>query len=799
MSYPSLQNGHAPVSSIHGHFPAFSLTQPVSRVLPQPQKPPSTSGATSFKAPAHKHAHHLHTIPPREKSTRTLIIDHMLWVHGRTRSAQARAELGMTDLTGGPSSPNYCFRERPEQYEEEEEIGSDGESIGSLKAREAAGPGHTHSEDEDARMQKQNLALARNLRLRAIALEKVVTSMLDQPPPLHPVLDDELHTPPTSPKRSEFSTSKASHPHTLPNGVRLRLALGTLINDLFARQAPTEPYRHHHHPPPIIVSTRNSDQGSSDPLSPGSPVLPTPSPHPSIGASSQSSGGVTGTLPPSLLLLSSISGAAGRQPLSSNSMSSRTPLVLDMLGQHNVQRRIAPVLTGRVRGLYMAGADPSTANSPPTLRCPRHLHTGCEICVEAKPPAKAPGGPPRGRGASGSAWGGEATSRPPKIGTGKSMGGSGGGITGWQDGSGIGSGLAQPGINGSVLRRKPKWLHQDAEDDSGHMGSGAGNIRLSEFIPRFLRLSALVAMELGQELWDEEPERDFQGERSSMGIPFLTPASPVSPFQARKFHSESEVAPLRPSREWYMLFAGLLTRAALEGYLAGGWRGPDAAACLLSVGLGISDDASTSDDEDNGDTIFDWFEPDDLPTVKEAARIMFPALRATAGGMPPRRENAEAEFEAEMSERLRRFYAIPSLTPDLSTHMEDLAWHYPAEPVERVAVRFCEAIAKWRGKPELEGVRLLHPMESYHLISACLKYKKKPKEPATPGLSSMTIESLVHSNPTSPSTGAFPAQPSPLKPKRPSIEHYFIFPQPLTGRKRRRSVDDGDRFRKRVH
>lgn len=42
----------------------------------------STFAQTSFRAPAHKHAHHLHSIPPREKSTRTLIIDHMLWVHG---------------------------------------------------------------------------------------------------------------------------------------------------------------------------------------------------------------------------------------------------------------------------------------------------------------------------------------------------------------------------------------------------------------------------------------------------------------------------------------------------------------------------------------------------------------------------------------------------------------------------------------------------------------------------------------------------------------------------------------------
>ncbi|KAI0267879.1 hypothetical protein BC834DRAFT_63103 [Gloeopeniophorella convolvens] len=41
--------------------------------------------------------------------------------------------------------------------------------------------------------------------------------------------------------------------------------------------------------------------------------------------------------------------------------------------------------------------------------------------------------------------------------------------------------------------------------------------------------------------------------------------------------------------------------------------------------------------------------------------------------------------------------------------MEDLAWQYPAEPVERAALRFCEALARWRGKPELETVRAHAP------------------------------------------------------------------------------------------
>jgi hypothetical protein len=72
-------------------------------------------------------------------------------------------------------------------------------------------------------------------------LEKVITSMLDQPPPIHPLTDDDVST--------------NNHPilkdlHRLPNGVRLRLALGTIVNDLFARQPFHPPYRHTHPPQP---------------------------------------------------------------------------------------------------------------------------------------------------------------------------------------------------------------------------------------------------------------------------------------------------------------------------------------------------------------------------------------------------------------------------------------------------------------------------------------------------------------------------------------------------------------------
>lgn len=149
--------------------------------------------------------------------------------------------------------------------------------------------------------------------------------------------------------------------------------------------------------------------------------------------------------------------------------------------------------------------------------------------------------------------------------------------------------------------------------------------------------------------------------------------------------------------------------------------------------------------------------------------------------------------------------------------MEDLAWQFPAEAVERAAVRFCEAIAQWRGKPELETVRL----PSSSVDDACLtlssKYKKASwivdgkddRPPAasgsggtglSSGTAAMSIESLVHSNPTSPSTSN--TLPTPVsatatapdtRPRRPMIDRYFTMPPSfaLHGRKRRR--EDGDR------
>lgn len=200
-STPSPQNGHSPSSVSSSASDSSSGTGQLPQAQPLPQPPqlstyrpyaPPTPAPT-FRAPAHKHAHHLHSIPPREKSTRTLIIDHLLWVHARTRFAQARAELAMTDRTGGPGSPNYAHRERPELWDEDEEVPSDGEGAdagGQTLHAQSGRPDQSRGQEE-VRTAQRDLPCARRLRQRAEALEKVVTGMLKQPPRDYPFPADE--------------------------------------------------------------------------------------------------------------------------------------------------------------------------------------------------------------------------------------------------------------------------------------------------------------------------------------------------------------------------------------------------------------------------------------------------------------------------------------------------------------------------------------------------------------------------------------------------------------------------------
>ena len=117
-----------------------------------------------------------------------------------------------------------------------------------------------------------------------------------------------------------------------------------------------------------------------------------------------------------------------------------------------------------------------------------------------------------------------------------------------------------------------------------------------------------------------------------------------------------------PTREWYALLAGLLTRAVLEGYLLKGWKDTWAAETLLSLGLSEGFRRGKPDEKAALD-LFELVEgelptaneldPDDLPSVLEAGRILFGGDCATV------KENgqtvepiAQEEFALEMRKRM---------------------------------------------------------------------------------------------------------------------------------------------------
>lgn len=106
-SIPNASSSSTPFFVVPAQPPASRAHQPrnVTFAVPAAPKPAhsqpeipvvlDTANLFSYKAPAHKHAHHLHSIPPREKTAKTLILDHMLWQHTRARFLQAKSELGL--------------------------------------------------------------------------------------------------------------------------------------------------------------------------------------------------------------------------------------------------------------------------------------------------------------------------------------------------------------------------------------------------------------------------------------------------------------------------------------------------------------------------------------------------------------------------------------------------------------------------------------------------------------------------------------------------------------------------------
>lgn len=216
----------------------------------------------------------------------------------------------------------------------------------------------------------------------------------------------------------------------------------------------------------------------------------------------------------------------------------------------------------------------------------------------------------------------------------------GGGITGFAEGVGVGSGLVRSG-GGTLLRREiispppPLPLDDDETYPTDHLWTrtqGAGNTILTGLIPRFVRLSALVALELGREIGAEATgpgtgTGSGSGTNNNDGQRAATPAA-------------SGTA-LVPTVQWYLLLVGLLTRAVFEGYLTAEWRGLEPLRVLLGFGLGGVASSHDADDDDDGavrrsraiaaEEKYVEFEPDGMPNLSDAVDVLFPSRRANAG------------------------------------------------------------------------------------------------------------------------------------------------------------------------
>ncbi len=211
----------------------------------------------------------------------------------------------------------------------------------------------------------------------------------------------------------------------------------------------------------------------------------------------------------------------------------------------------------------------------------------------------------------------------------------------------IGSGLPNAGF--------PLRSATARNDASGKGKLNISGTRLPALLPRFLRLSALIARELGREMREQQ---QFLANAKDVG------AAPVGTSPSSTSISVADIpsttGDARPTRAWYALLSGMITRSALEGYLGRGWLGAEALEVLFGIGIGVdwhkavekpADDkdalakrprsSSTSSDikpmEEDGvselrgpttdasmaEAHMAQFEPDGLPTLTEAAKILF--------------------------------------------------------------------------------------------------------------------------------------------------------------------------------
>ncbi|GJJ06120.1 hypothetical protein Clacol_000309 [Clathrus columnatus] len=305
----------------------------------------------------------------------------------------------------------------------------------------------------------------------------------------------------------------------------------------------------------------------------------------------------------------------------------------------------------------------------------------------------------------------------------------------------IGAGLLSTSTTGVAGRDDGGsfWFLDRRRRLSNQMNGG-----VADLISDFLRLSAYIISELqeyvvsddeDEDEEDQDEDHDEDGDDGTDAEIAGLKSRSTSPSEEHDHVTAEEDMSHKPTRAWYSLLCGLITRTVLEGYVSRGWKGSKYAEVLMGIGLGVEDDTpppppapppqTTKPETSSGNRAPDDSEdihpksaegdedylPEGTPSLIEACHILFDGFGKNIKASNKEVKPPEREYISAMELRMSEFLEIPHSCPDLATHLTGLSAKYPAEPVERAALQFCEAVSKWRGKPELEMYKIRHKAE----------------------------------------------------------------------------------------
>lgn len=201
---------------------------------------------------------------------------------------------------------------------------------------------------------------------------------------------------------------------------------------------------------------------------------------------------------------------------------------------------------------------------------------------------------------------------------------------------------------------------------------------LADLISDFMRLSAYIISELQEYVISETADSESSSNTSTSTSTTSNSRSP-SPFEDEHTandhsppdldsnHASEEGMSHKPTRAWYSLLCGLITRAVLEGYVSRGWKGSGYVQVLMGLGLSTEDHVSSNHNPNEGKAgrapddpesqrkavdEDDEYLPEGTPSLIEACHILFDGFGKHTKTSPKEIRSPEREYISTMESRL---------------------------------------------------------------------------------------------------------------------------------------------------